>query len=209
MAVSARLKFTHFVELILARLYEREQSGDSGSFAELNEIARDLKVPIPEDWVFDAGKVLEARGLAEVHYFMGGGCIARLTGEGRMYVEEERGTGVIKEYHDNPGQFVVVVGERNQVAVAGAGSSTTQTVGVPEERRPAFELLNRIKQAIDRENSLSEREKGELRGDVEAVESQLRKREPNRAAIAALLEPMSQIASIAATVASLIKLLNP
>jgi hypothetical protein len=40
------------------------------------------------------------------------------------------------------------------------------------------------------------------------VEGQLRKREPNRSAIAALLEPLSQIASIAGFVANLIGLIN-
>jgi hypothetical protein len=52
----------------------------------------------------------------------------------------------------------------------------------------------------------SERE--EFLSDVEAVRQQLRKREPNRPALAALLAPLSQIASIAGQVTTLIKWLN-
>jgi hypothetical protein len=207
-----RLKFREFVDLLLARLYEREQrreEGDEGgSFFELNEIAQEFKTSIPEDWVFDAGKVLESRGLAEVHYFMGGGCIGRLTGEGRMYVEEERGTGLISNYRRDPSQFVMVVGDNNQLAVTRDAGAISQTADVPEERRPAFKLLRQMAEIVQADPGLSQKERQELKGDIDAIESQLRKREPNRAAIAALLEPMSQIVSIAGAVASLVKLLG-
>ena len=200
-------KFTEFVDLILARLYEAEQSNQGESFFDLNEIARGLKARIPEDWIFDAGKVLESRGLAQVTYFFGGGCLARLTGEGRMYVEEERGS-VIRQYHQDPNQFVVVVGDSNQVAVTGTAGTVTQTAEL-KERRPAFEVLDRISEILQQDRSLEAKEKEELLADVEAVRGQFKKREPNRAAIAALLEPLSQISSIAAAIASLVRLLTP
>jgi len=50
--------------------------------------------------------------------------------------------------------------------------------------------------------------KKDLLTDVETIRKQLEKREPNRVVLASLLEPLSQIASIAGAVANLIALIN-
>ena len=56
---------------------------------------------------------------------------------------------------------------------------------------------------------MSDSEREDLLTDVQMVEQQLRKREPNRAVLAALLEPLSRVASIGGFVADLVRLLNP
>ena len=56
---------------------------------------------------------------------------------------------------------------------------------------------------------MSDSEREDLLTDVQMVEQQLKKREPNRAVLAALLEPLSRVASIGGFIADLVRLLNP
>jgi hypothetical protein len=211
MATGTKLRFSEFVDLVLARLYELEQAHGPGRFFDLNAIASELREPVPRMWAFDAGKVLESRGLAQCIFALGGNCLAMLSGEGRLYVEGDQGTGIIKQYHEAPQNFVhiEIAGTNNQVSVAGDRSTVTQVSTVEQQRKPAFDLLVEIEGGIVQDSSLAPQEKQDFLTDVQMVRSQLKKREPNRAALAALLEPLSQIASIAGLVANLIKLLNP
>jgi hypothetical protein len=210
MSTATKMKFSEFVDLLLARLYELEQQSQTGNeYLDLNEIARQLVSPIPSGWVFDAGKVLESRNLAQCVFTLGGGCHAMLTGEGRIYVEEERGTGIIRQFHQSPQNYVVVSGSSNQVVVGDSQSGVTQTLTVERERRPAFELLDAIENQLKTDPTIDEPEKEDLLTDVGMIRGQLRKREPNRVALAALLEPLSKVASVGGFVLNLIKLLNP
>jgi hypothetical protein len=208
MTARTAIKFGEFIDLLMARLLEREGATRSGALIDLNDLARDLKVDVPDQWIFDAGKVLESRGWAQVLFAIGGGCYARLTGEGRLYVEEERGTGIIHKYHQAPTQFVSVSGTGNQVVVGTTGT-VSQSAGVEAERAPAFRVLSQLKDTLQRDHSLTDSERQDLLTDVEMIEQQLRKGEPNRGALAALLEPLSHIASVGGFVADLIRLLNP
>lgn len=202
MTTRTALKFGQFIDLLMARLLEQEQEAPSGALVDLNEVARELNVSVPDQWIFDAGKVLESRGSAQVIFTMGGGCHARLTGEGRLYVEEERGTGIIHEYHEAPAQFISVSGTVNQVI------DVPQAVTIERERAPAFRLLSQLKDALRRDPTMSDSEREDLLTDVQMVEQQLKKREPNRAVLAALLEPLSRVASIGGFIADLVRLLN-
>jgi len=209
MTTRSKLKFSQFIDVLMARLLEREREAPSGALVDLNEVARELNVSVPDPWIFDAGKVLESRGWAQVIFMMGGGCHARLTGEGRLYVEEERGTGIIREYHEAPAQFISVSGTANQVIVGSTTGGVAHAVTIEQERAPAFRLLSQLKDALRRDPSMSDSEREDLLSDIQMIEQQLRKREPNRAALAALLEPLSRVASIAGFVADLVRLLNP
>ena len=209
MTTQSALKFGQFIDLLMARLLEREYEARSGALVDLNAVAREIKIEVPDQWIFDAGKVLESRGWAQVLFTMGGGCHARLTGEGRLYVEEERGTGIIREYHRAPAQFISVSGTANQVIVGDTSGSVSHAVTIEQERAPAFRILGQLKDALQRDPTLSESEREDVLTDVQMIEQQIRKREPNRAVLAALLEPLSQIASIGGFVADLVRLLNP
>ena len=201
------MTFSQFIELLLARLYDLDREHGPRYF-NLTAVAQELKESVPSAWVFDSAKVLQRSGWARCAFTFGA-VHAELTGEGRLFVEREEGrTGVIEDYHRNPSHYVVVSGSGNQVNVAGGGQTVTQTMTVEQERAPVFELLRELEQGINGDRSLGEREKHDMLADVEAIRQQLRKREPNMGALAAILQPLSQISSIAGGVASLIKLLN-
>ena len=203
------MKFSEFIDLILARLYELERGAGPGTLFDVNAIAQELREKIPPQWMFDAGKVLESRGWAQVAFTFGGGCHARLTGEGRLYVEEERGTGIIRQYRAAPAQFVSGSGVGHQVIVGSTTGAISHVAAIEQERAPALLVLNQLRDALRRDATLTEPERDELLTDVTMIEQQLRKREPNRAALAALLEPLSRVASIAGLVADLVRLFNP
>lgn len=209
MAKPAGLKFSQFIDLLLARLYDLEQDAGPSALFDVNAIAQELRIKVPSQWVFDAGKVMESRGWAQVLFTFGGGCHARLTGEGRLYVEEERGTGMIKAYRETPQHFVVVSGVGNQVVVSGSTGALSQAATLEQERAPAFHILDQLKLTLQRDPSLSDAERQDLLADAEMIERQLKKREPNRAALAALLDSLSRVASIGASVADLVRLFNP
>lgn len=206
MTTGTKLKFSEFVDIVLARLYERQQTGDPGKLFDLNAIARDLKDPVPPSWVFDAGKVLETRGWAQVAFTFGGGCHARLTGEGMWFVERGA-TDVIARYRAAPQTYIEISGHGNQVAVGGEGASISQTI--ENERQPAFALLRQIRATLESDVELGEAERADLLADVATIEQQLRKREPNRSVIAEILEPLSRVASVGGFVTDLIRLFNP
>lgn len=208
MSVPATLSFSQLVELLLAQLYTLEQEHGAGRFFNLNGIAASLKEDIPSKWVFDAGRVLESRGLATCIFTMGGPVEAELTGEGRMFVEERRdqGSGIISEYQKCPQNFVVVSGQGHQVVVTSPGARVSQSI--QEARKPAFELVEEIREQLQADAALGPQEKEDLLTDVETIRKQLEKREPNRVVLASLLEPLSQIASTAGAVANLIALIN-
>ena len=201
-------KFSEFIDLLLARLYDLERQSGPGTLFDLNVLARELNVNVPLQWVFDAGKVLESRGWAEVLFTFGGGCHARLTGEGRLYVEEERGTGIIKRYRAAPAQFITVSGTGNQVIVGNPKGSVSQVSTVEEQRAPAFSVLQQLEHLLDSDGDLTDSERADLLADVEMIRQQLRKRTPNRGALAALLEPLSNVTSASGLVADLVRLFN-
>ena len=210
MTTEVRSTFSQFIDLLLARLYDAQRQ-NPGGMIDLNEIAADLKESAPEDWVVDAARVMQARGLADciISY---GACRARLTGEGMLFVEEERGTGAIRQYRQEPGQFfqhVSVTGTGNQVVLGTGQKEISHSSSVEHEREPVFRVLGEIEVAIKHEGSLGPAEREDLLADLASLRQQLRKREPNQSAIAALLAPMSHIATVATRVATLIKMLTP
>ncbi len=209
MATSTRIKFSEFIDLLLARLYDLDREGETAGYFDLNAIKNELKVDIPQRWVWDAGRVLQSRGLADCLFAMGGKAEAVIAGEGRLYVEEEQGTGIIKEYHQQPQNYVIVSGTANQVVVSGEQSSVTQTMTIEQERKPAFDLLKQIEEKLKQDQTLDPGERNDLLADVEMIRGQLRKRDPNRTALAAILEPLSQVSSIGGLIVQLIRLFNP
>jgi hypothetical protein len=180
-----KLNFSEFVDLILATLYGLEKEhGDH--FFDVVEINRRLKEPAAQHWVFDAGKILESRGLARCIFELGGVCRAQLTGEGRLFVEERaKQDGIIKEYRQEPQNFVIVSGSGNQVVVGAAGNAH-QEMTIEKERQPAFTLVEEIQSRLEKDRSISRPDLKDLLDDPETIRRQLKKREANRPALAAL-----------------------
>ncbi|MBM4035123.1 MAG: hypothetical protein FJ291_25550 [Planctomycetes bacterium] len=210
-ATAARkLRFSEFVDLLLARLYDLEQEQRDRYF-DFNAINRELTEPVPQQWIFDAGRVLESRGMANCVFAFGGVCRGRLTGEGRLFVEERQNAdaGIIREYYASPQDFVLVPGRSDHQAVVGGERVGAPSTTIEQQRAPAFEMLRQIEDLLKQGGTLSEERRKDLLQDIEAVRGQLRKVEPNRAALAAILESMSQVDAIGGFVANLIQVLNP
>jgi len=137
MTTSIKLKFSQFIDLLLARLYEAQRQNPDG-MVDLNEIAADLRESVPDDWVVDAAKVMQARGLADciISY---GACHARLTGEGMLFVEEDRGSGIIRQYRQEPAQFfqhVHVSGSGHHQVIVGSSQTGITQSSTGEQERP-------------------------------------------------------------------------
>lgn len=207
MITALKLNFSQFIDLLLARLYDAQRENPEG-MVDLNEIATDLRESVPEDWVVDAAKVMQARGLADcmISY---GACRARLTGQGMLFIEEGRGSGAIRQYREDPTQFfqhVHVSGSgSHQVIVGNNPSGITQTSTAERERPQVFHLIEQIQDRISSDPTLGQAEREEIASDIESVRQQMKKRVPNLSAVAAILEPMGRIASVAGQVAMLIK----
>ncbi len=212
MPATQQLRFIEFIDLLLARLYELDQHKPGGLF-DLNEVAGEINTEVPEARTLDAAKYLQSRGLASALITFGG-IAAQLTGEGRAYVEEEKGTGIIQKYHQTPQVFIQHVdvrGDNNQTVVGQDqnGVSQSQKSPIEKEREPAFKILREVIEKLEADKSINDDERAQFKEDLEYIREQLKRREPNRSALAALLAPLSQISSIASKVVSLVRLLNP
>jgi hypothetical protein len=203
------MTFSEFIDFLLLRLYQLEREHGTGRYFFLNWIAQNLKEEIPLPWIRDAAKVLESRRLAHCIYMVGGLVQAELSGEGRLWVEENK--GAVPKLREIQNRITVSVsGSNNEIAVAGGDQAQLpQHLTIEAQREPAFTLLNEIEAELKRDAALSDADRSDSLADLEAVRTQLKKRAPNRPALAAILEPLSQISSIATRVAELIDLINP
>jgi hypothetical protein len=202
-SIEKPLKFTEFVELMLARIAEEDRQ-QPGAFIDMFPLAEGLRQEIPKEWVFDARDGLEARGLVHPLKVLGYTAPARLTGEGRLYVEQGGETGVIDDYWSHPMNFVFVTGEGHQVAVGVQGDVTQSRIeSVPEE---AWALLDQIESTLADDATLEPDEREEALVDVRTARDQLRRKRPNKAAVIGLLTPLAQIASVGAFVTKLVVL---
>jgi hypothetical protein len=140
---------------MLARIVEADRQ-QPGAYVDMIPLAEELRQDIPIDWVFDAREALEVRGLVDPMKVIGHIAPAKLTGEGRLYVEQGGDTGVIDEYRQHPSNFVIVSGTGHQVAVGVQGdvSQTSGDVGVPAE---VWELLDAIEKKLGEDPTLDDR----------------------------------------------------
>lgn len=200
------MKFSQFVDALLVRLYELDRANGGGYF-DLNAVARDLKEEFPPGWVFDAAKVMETRGFANC-IFPYGGVRAELTGEGRLYVEEGRGS--TREIENEPQRFfhLTVNGDHNQVVVGQKQSGVSQVSTVHQERAPAFAVVDQIERTIESDPALCESRRDEARTLAHLLTIQLEKEEPDRSFLAMLLDGLGRVSSVVGLVANLAKLLN-
>lgn len=198
-------KFTEFIDLLLVALYDADQSDDGTGFQNLEALAATIKGDVPPDWVFDAAKVLQTRALADCIFTLGG-TEAKITGQGRLYVES--GQGFTKKAQESHATYynVTVSGSGNQVVTGQDVAGVSQTITQPVS--PALRLLDEMAEKIQNDNTLAGPTKLEATTYTNLLRFEVTKSEPNRTLIATLLESLSKIASIAGNVASFIRLLN-
>jgi hypothetical protein len=96
-----------------------------------------------------------------------------------------------------------VTGNNNQV-----GIQASQTMTIEKESGIATGILREMRSAVRDDETLSESKKVEASKYLDVVEEETKKSEPNRNILAAILEPLSKIASIAGKVATLIQIIN-
>ena len=198
-------KFTEFVDLLLVALYEADQSDNGIEFQNLEALAKTIKGDVPQDWVFDAAKVLQTRDLADC-LFNSMGTYAKITGQGRLYVENEQ--GFTKKAQESHATYynVTVTGPNSQVVTGQNVSGVSQTI--TQSVSPALRLLDEMAEKIQSDTTLAGPTKLEATTYTNLLRFEVAKPEPNRTLIATLLESLSKIASIAGSVASFIHLLN-
>jgi len=83
--------FQHLMQAVLEQMYKiSKMPGSSGRYADLNldNIAELLKSD-PDD-IREALNTLNDQGLIDANFYLGGGCSARITGAGRLQVEEKQ-----------------------------------------------------------------------------------------------------------------------
>lgn len=171
----------------------------------MDALARSIKGDIPTEWVFDAAKVLEARALADCR-INSMGTFAKISGEGRLYVEE--GRGITQKIQESPANFyVTVTGDKNNIVTGQVATGIQQGVA-SDDQTPVGRLLTEISKGIKADSELSESDRKEALDYAELIRKETRKHEPNRSLIAAVLDPLSKIASIAGNIATLMKYLN-
>lgn len=197
-------KFSQFVDLLLVKLYEVDQTSDA-EFVDLENLAREIKGDVPSSWVFDAGKVFQTRMLADV-IFTFGGTHAKITGEGRLYVEE--GRGFTKTVQESPSNFYInVSGDHSQIVAGSTATQITQTAS----SAPSSAIAKALDEAVNtlkKDASISDEQREEALSYIEVVRQQIKKPEPNRSVLSAVLEPLSKITTIAGYISTLIKYFN-
>jgi hypothetical protein len=203
---SPTYKFSEFVDMILVRLYELDRQ-DSQRFVDLSVIQKELKEQVPTSWLIDAAKVLQSRGLAECMITYSG-VFAQISGEGRLYVED--GRGYTKKIEESRSSYynINVSGGINQIVSGSSTGSATQTVTNAKDTGPWANLIDTIESKLKNDGSLSEVEKDDALTYLNVVRGELRKQEPNQSIVAAVLQPLSHILSVASQVANLIKIFN-
>jgi hypothetical protein len=200
-----RLTFTEFLDLCLVRVAEAD-AANPGGMVDLFKVNADLRVPVPEEWVYRAARLLDDYGYVKSFPVSGPVADVILTGDGQLYVEQGGDTDVIEEYQREPSQFVVnISGEGHTVAFSQSGDVSQS---VREETNEILVLVSQIDAALDADGALSPEERAGFKTDLEAVRAQLQKPEPNRRAITALLEPMSNVSSVGSFVAQLLSMLT-
>jgi hypothetical protein len=189
-----KLTFTAYTDLLLARLYEAEQRNSSVQPFDAYELMADItEQGVPREWAWEAAKWIADHGLGHDFLTMGS-ADTRLTAEGRMYVEAERGTGVISQYHEAP-QFVLVYGDSNQVSV-GHGQTVTQTISGDFSKEEVSELLDQAEAALEADTALTDTDRDDALADVASMRAQIAKAAPNRQVLTALATGLGSVASL-------------
>ncbi len=204
------MNFSDFTDFVLVVLYTTEilaletEPNLADKFLPLDFIDAALRQKYPRRWFLDAARILQARGLAESFFEIGSSGSARITGGGRILVERRRGERLASFRQNVANVFDMQKLDDNLKRIVNSTSSRT----IEEERSPAFSLVDQLEE-IAKTSNLSDERKIEVDADLETVRQQLRKREPNRAVMAAVLEPLASIPEFTSAVADLVQLLNP
>jgi hypothetical protein len=161
------MNFKQFLDVVIAELYQAD-TGHSGDYFNLRSLL--AKVSYPQGWLWDAVDVLASQGYISAQKLLGGDCIARITGPGRVLKEDGGQAEFVKSYEENPVQYHV-----GSISLVTGGSDLSS-------------LLNEIQMALKSSQEISRTEKEDIKVDLETIEKQLNKNEPNKTVAISILE---------------------
>jgi hypothetical protein len=190
--VAEDLTFTRFTELLLARTHERERRDGPDIFFPVEELMADLVPYVDSGWLWQSAKYLEDKNLVRASIRFGPTAQVHLTPQGRIFVENEQGSGLISTYRQQD-QVVVVVGDGNQVAV-GHGQTVWQSGEFSKEE--VLELVDEAENRL-RGAELPSDERGDALADLQTVKTQLGKKNPDFSAVRSVLSGLRNVNVIA------------
>lgn len=192
--------FTDLVNWLLARLYEYDGPDD---YPDLRKLVAELDSPVRLDELLDAAHLLDDNGLIEALFTGGMNVAARITGPGRLLLEEARAD----KSETTLGNVVTITGSGNVVAVGNMGD-VRQTALNGKMLERIFVLLGDALAALETDESLAPDEREDAVADIMAVQTQLRRTRPNLGAVRAHLAPLERLVPVGALVVEILSLLQ-
>jgi hypothetical protein len=199
--------------MLLCYLYERNanarsaRSDRTGAAVKISVMRRELKEShglsqkqvrsnltylISQGWVEEQSIVKSVptpRGgiipSATFYYIITAAGIDKIEGPGEFTMDKFQGIKI-----EATGQNIITVGDGNQVNAKFAD---------------AAQALAELKEALKVACSLSEQQKVDVVGDIDSIQSQLAKAEPNRSVVSTLWTGIERVASVAGLAEKLIK----
>ena len=202
------MNFSEFCEFLLARLYELDRDIRPGADFDVRQIAEELVQDIPYTWPSDAAVELGNQGLVRPLRAGGGAVYARMSGAGRLFVEQRQADpeSIVHEYQKHPTYFITISGSSNQVAVGNQGPTTQSlSTSAPSD---VLNLLTAIEASIRADASLAPEQREAALEDVQAAREQLEKTRPNARAAGHILGSLGSIAAIADQVEKVVHMLG-
>jgi hypothetical protein len=197
---------TQLAELFLLRLYDIAEVEDYSKRLTLNEIAAELGVADAMK-IINVAKFLERRGFIDAKYSVGGSVRAAITGEGAIFVEAGGETGVINEYRQHPENYRISIDQSTHFhgSVSGSNVAVHSTdLNQGSAISPQVELLiSAMAEAIRADTAISELHRSEHLNDVATLRAELKREQPRRSIIEALLSQLGDLASVGSLAAQL------
>ncbi len=197
------MKNTELAELLLTTLYDNAETEGHGKIVVLDNVAKQFGVT-DRMKIFNLAKYLESRGMIHPIY-AGSGTLARITGEGAIFVERGGDTGIIPKYRKEPNSFVVnidsstrIYGDVSNSTVAVNSPGSTQSVLTKNE---IGQLLTEIVKVLNSDTSLSKTKLADALQDIETLKLQLARSSRSKSVIEAILINLANIASIGSFIA--------
>lgn len=200
--MSTKMNFKQFLDVVLTEIYKAEKDHGAGEYYDLPPLLSG--VDYPSGWLSDAVDVLTSQGYITSQKFLGGGCMARLTGNGRLKKEDGGQAGFVKEYETNPNQYHVTIQEDKNTVVMGVQATATVTIGSNQ----VSVYLDEVKKALSASKIISENEKADIKLDLDTIDKQLQKHEPNKGLAVAVLEGLVRYSDLVKPVRKLLDFID-
>ena len=181
------MNFKQFLDVVITELY-RADTGHTGDYFNMGALLE--KINYPQGWLWDAVDVLASQGYITAQKLLGGDCIAKITGTGRILKEDGGQAGFVKNYEENPLQFHL--------------GKITLVNGVGDLQ--AF--LNEIRNALKNSKEITRIEKDDILVDIETIEKQLHKNDPNKVIAVAILEKLMSYSELVIPIRKLLDFLD-